>query len=176
VTEPNNKDIHEWDKADFDAVLGPGVISRLTGYIPREADNAGSADHDAALARLKSAFPNGEVIQQPPPRARRRFIRDADGALRRLTTPHLGTWMRHAAKAGGCTQPIRLYGHHIVANETTGAVIEHFDTADLPDGMRERNRSRRTANFAGSSSALRLVFWLQLSQTSGSLGWCIAGR
>ncbi|MGH3430435.1 MAG: replication initiator, partial [Mycobacteriales bacterium] len=35
--------------------------------------------------------------------------------------------------AGGCTQPIRLAGQTSIANRETGEVLEHFDTADLPD-------------------------------------------
>ncbi len=62
-------------------------------------------------------------------------IARASGLTRRLNTPNVGAWLHAAQSAKGCTRPIRLAGTSTVVNTSTGEVLNHFDTAALPDGL-----------------------------------------
>ena len=53
--------------------------------------------------------------------------------LARVLRPGFDRWQAHAARARGCTRPVRLRGFSTTVNPRTGEVIESFDTAALPD-------------------------------------------
>jgi hypothetical protein len=55
--------------------------------------------------------------------------------LARVLRADFGRWQTHAARARGCTRPVRLRGHSTTINARTGEVIEAFDTASLPDAV-----------------------------------------
>ena len=57
----------------------------------------------------------------------------ADAVTARVLRPDFGRWQAHAARANGCTRPIRLRGTSTTVNARTGEVVESFDTATLPD-------------------------------------------
>src|SRR5262245_48771175 len=58
---------------------------------------------------------------------------DPDGLIERASRPGFRTWLHHAAKARGCTSPIRLRGEVLTVQASTGRVVERFNTDDLPD-------------------------------------------
>jgi hypothetical protein len=58
---------------------------------------------------------------------------DPDGLIERASRPGFGNWLHHAAKARGCTSPIRLRGEVLTVQASTGRVVERFNTDDLPD-------------------------------------------
>lgn len=60
-------------------------------------------------------------------------VGDPDGLLARGTRKDFGRWLTHAARARGCTQPVRLRGEVLTVQATTGRVLDRFDTNDLPD-------------------------------------------
>jgi hypothetical protein len=59
----------------------------------------------------------------------------ADDITARLVRPDFGRWQAHAARAHGCTRPVRLRGTSTTVDGRTGEVIESFDTAELPDAV-----------------------------------------
>lgn len=58
---------------------------------------------------------------------------DPQGLLARAAKPDFGRWLNHAARARGCTNPVRLRGEVLTVQATTGRVIERFNSDDLPD-------------------------------------------
>jgi len=53
-------------------------------------------------------------------------------ALRAATTD-MDTWYRHIAPAAACTRPVRLSGHRMTIDSTTGRVLANVDTSRMPD-------------------------------------------
>jgi hypothetical protein len=53
----------------------------------------------------------------------------------RVLRGDFGRWQAHAARAAGCTRPVRLRGHTVTVRRRTGQVVELFDTEELPDGV-----------------------------------------
>jgi hypothetical protein len=51
----------------------------------------------------------------------------------RVLRPDFTRWQAHAARANGCTRPVRLRGQSVTVNARTGEVVETFDTEHLPD-------------------------------------------
>jgi hypothetical protein len=51
----------------------------------------------------------------------------------RVLRPDFGRWQAHAARANGCTRPVRLRGQSTTVNRRTGEVVESFDTESPPD-------------------------------------------
>ena len=56
-----------------------------------------------------------------------------DAVTARVLRPDFGRWQAHAARARGCTRPVRLRGTSTTVNARTGEVVESFDTDELPD-------------------------------------------
>ena len=56
-----------------------------------------------------------------------------DPVLARVARPDFDRWRAHAARANGCTRPVRLRGTATTLDARTGEVVEHFDTETLPD-------------------------------------------
>lgn len=59
----------------------------------------------------------------------------ADRVLDRVTRPDFTRWQAHAARAHGCSRPVRLRGSSTTIDARTGEVVESFDSADLPDAV-----------------------------------------
>ena len=60
---------------------------------------------------------------------------DAAAITARVLRPDFARWQAHAARAHGCVRPVRLRGSSVTVDSRTGAVVESFDTADLPDAV-----------------------------------------
>jgi hypothetical protein len=58
---------------------------------------------------------------------------DPHGLLERASRGNFGGWLRHVARARGCTNPVRLRGEVLTVQASTGRVVERFNTDDLPD-------------------------------------------
>ena len=56
-------------------------------------------------------------------------------ALKRASQPGYFAWLEHVRPAAGCTRPIRLHGEILTIDPTTGRLLSHIRTADLPDGQ-----------------------------------------
>ncbi|MFY1652480.1 replication initiator [Solwaraspora sp. WMMB762] len=56
-------------------------------------------------------------------------------AFHRATQPDYFTWLDHIRPAAGCTRPIRLAGTLTTVDHTTGRVLDHTPTGDLPDAV-----------------------------------------
>jgi hypothetical protein len=69
----------------------------------------------------------------PGSNASPRYLTDPHGLYARARDPQFGAWMAHAARARGCTRPIRLAGTVTTLDPATGAVLDRFHTDDLPD-------------------------------------------
>ena len=63
------------------------------------------------------------------------FTADPHGVIARALEPGFGDWLDHAARARGCTRPVRLSGVVEVHETKSGRVVDVFDTATLPDGV-----------------------------------------
>ncbi len=59
---------------------------------------------------------------------------DPHGVLARTLAPGLTDWLHHAARARGCTRPVRLHGTSTTL-DAAGRTVDVFDTATLPDGV-----------------------------------------
>lgn len=59
----------------------------------------------------------------------------SDAVAARLLRPDFAQWQAHAARANGCTRPVRLRGTSTTVNTRTGEVVETFDTAELPEAV-----------------------------------------
>jgi hypothetical protein len=57
----------------------------------------------------------------------------AEAVAARILRPDFTRWQTHAARAGGCTRPVRLRGQSMTVNARTGELIESLDTDTLPD-------------------------------------------
>ena len=57
----------------------------------------------------------------------------AEQVAGRVLRPDFGRWQAHAARARGCTRPVRLRGTSTTVDARTGEVVETFDTERLPD-------------------------------------------
>jgi hypothetical protein len=44
-------------------------------------------------------------------------------------------WMGNAARARGCSHPVRLRGSSTTVNSSTGEIVGRFESADLPDSV-----------------------------------------
>lgn len=55
--------------------------------------------------------------------------------MSRVLRPDFARWQAHAARAHGCTRPVRLRGSSTTVDTRSGVVVETFDTADLPDAV-----------------------------------------
>jgi hypothetical protein len=71
---------------------------------------------------------------------------DPDGLIERASKPGFGNWLHHAAKARGCTSPIRLRGEVLTVQASTGRVVERFSTDDLPDRVLSKPCGTRLAS------------------------------
>lgn len=60
---------------------------------------------------------------------------DRFGLLDRAAKPGFGRWLDAAARARGCTRPVRLRGEVLTVSASTGAVLERFSTDTLPDNV-----------------------------------------
>jgi Replication initiator protein, pSAM2 len=56
-----------------------------------------------------------------------------DAVTARLLRPDFTHWRAHAARARGCSRPVRLRGSSTTVAAETGEVLETFDTDELPD-------------------------------------------
>jgi hypothetical protein len=56
-------------------------------------------------------------------------------ALARATRDDYHAWLAHVHNAAGCTRPIRLHGELATIDPTTGRLLDHTTTADMPDGV-----------------------------------------
>jgi hypothetical protein len=85
--------------------------------------DAGTAERGAALAAsvAVSALGTDTLPGLPGP------------VMARVLRPDFGRWQAHAARANGCTRPVRLRGTSTTVNTRTGEVVETFDTEHLPD-------------------------------------------
>ena len=53
----------------------------------------------------------------------------------RLLRPDFARWQAQAARANGCSRPVRLRGSSTTVDSRTGEVVETFDTDALPDAV-----------------------------------------
>lgn len=58
---------------------------------------------------------------------------DTAALIDRVGKPGFGRWLEHAARANGCTQPVRLRGEVLTVEAGTGRLLDRFTTDDLPD-------------------------------------------
>lgn len=56
-------------------------------------------------------------------------------ALNRATSEDYHAWLGHIRAAASCTHPIRLHGELLTTDTTTGQLLNHTTTADMPDGV-----------------------------------------
>lgn len=61
------------------------------------------------------------------------YLADPHGLYARARRPDFGRWLAHAARARGCTRPVRLAGEVVTVDPATGAVLDRFSTDDVPD-------------------------------------------
>jgi hypothetical protein len=71
-------------------------------------------------------------------------------AVERATRSDYPTWRAHAARLKGCTKPVRITGSSATVDTRTGEVIDHFDTAALPDGVAYKPCNNRRASVCPS--------------------------
>jgi hypothetical protein len=58
-----------------------------------------------------------------------------DPVTDRLLRPDFARWQAHAARARGCTRPVRLRGWSTTIDARTGEVVDRLDTDQLPDAI-----------------------------------------
>lgn len=76
-----------------------------------------------------------------------------DGARERISRPDFGTWLSTVARtARGCSRPVRLSGTSTTVQPRTGEVVEHFDTATLPDSVLYKPCGSRLASVCPACS------------------------
>ena len=56
-----------------------------------------------------------------------------DPVTARLLHPDFSRWQAHAARARGCSRPVRLRGWSTTIKARTGEVVDTFDSDQLPD-------------------------------------------
>ncbi|GAA2510102.1 replication initiator [Pilimelia columellifera] len=76
----------------------------------------------------------------PAPPAARGAVSNADrtppgvsSLLARAGQPDYFGWLEHVRSAAGCTRPVRLAGDLFTVQSSTGRIVEHRHTNDLPD-------------------------------------------
>jgi hypothetical protein len=85
-----------------------------------------SVDPAASLRSLVSEVAASALGSDTPPGL-------ACDVADRVLRPDFARWQAHAARAGGCTRPVRLHGYSMTVNAVTGELVESFDTDSLPD-------------------------------------------
>jgi hypothetical protein len=86
-------------------------------------DHRDSTDGEAvarALLEQLSGLPMADVPGDP------------HGLLERANRPNFGGWLKHVAKARGCTNPVRR-GEMLTVQAATRQVAERFSADELPD-------------------------------------------
>jgi hypothetical protein len=53
--------------------------------------------------------------------------------IERAAREDYNRWLRHTATAGGCSQPVGLWGRYTEINAVTGEVVGEVDTTTMPD-------------------------------------------
>jgi len=91
-----------------------------------------AADTTTALEQLELAFPDPAALLLGLGGAPGI---DPDELRERTDRPGFVAWLDHAARANGCSQPIRLSGEVITLDAATNTVIDRFSTDQVPDRL-----------------------------------------
>ncbi|WP_392544499.1 replication initiator [Oryzobacter telluris] len=72
----------------------------------------------------------------------------------RLQSADLEQWTSAAARVGFCSSPVRLVGHSVAVNRTSGEVVRQYASADEPGGVTFLRCGNRRADRCPSCSRL----------------------